>query len=108
MACTFSSKADEDLEASRIVEVPAGMESAWAKIKDCLRNTAEKILGSEKPTERKQWFDSECSLVNERKNQAYQKMQTRRTRSNVENYKERRREENEFSEERRGNLPKNS
>lgn len=50
----------------------------------------------EKHIERSQWFDSKCRVMNEEKNQAYHKMQTRRTRANVENYRIMRREERQI------------
>lgn len=63
------------------------------KVKQSIMATAEEVLGKERGTTRNHWFDEECAEVTERENEAYRKMQTRRTRLAVEEYQERRREE---------------
>ncbi|XP_072384447.1 uncharacterized protein [Diabrotica undecimpunctata] len=61
-------------------------------MKTTLKDTAEEVLGEVPKGQRNNWFDEECQRVTKEKNDAYLKMINRRTRSNVEEYRVKRRE----------------
>ncbi|XP_055380697.1 craniofacial development protein 2-like [Condylostylus longicornis] len=61
----------------------------WSKLKNAVTETAERIIGK-KITSNNDWYDQECAIVNEIKNQARTKYLERPTRSNLLRYHEKR------------------
>ncbi|XP_072398042.1 uncharacterized protein [Diabrotica undecimpunctata] len=72
---------------------PTELNTNWEFMKTTLKETAEEVLGKVPKRQRNNWFDEECQRVTKEKNDAYLKMINRRTRSNVEEYRIKRREE---------------
>jgi len=67
-------------------------EAAWEDIKQVICKAADNILGQKSRIVRNGWYDEECKEMLEEQNNARLKMLQRKTRSNIEAYKEVRRE----------------
>ncbi|XP_071040023.1 craniofacial development protein 2-like [Parasteatoda tepidariorum] len=66
----------------------------WNSLKETIVKTGNEVVGKAKKTKRKDWFDCECYMITEKKNEAYKKMLNKRHSRNAEiKYKEARREE---------------
>lgn len=61
-------------------------------ITEVLHSTAQEVLGEKKKTERAGWFDDECRKKVRERNEARKRMLNRKTRTNTEEYKQKRRE----------------
>ncbi|XP_072389409.1 uncharacterized protein [Diabrotica undecimpunctata] len=72
---------------------PTVLNTNWEFMKTTLKETAEEVLCEVPKRQRNNWFDKECQRVTKEKIDAYLKMINRRTRSNVEEYRVKRREE---------------
>jgi hypothetical protein len=68
------------------------VEAAWEYIKQAICNAADNTLGQQPRMVRNGWYDEECKEMLEEQNSARLKMLQRKTRSNIEAYKEARRE----------------
>jgi hypothetical protein len=68
------------------------VEAAWEDIKQAICKAADNILGQNPRTVRNGWYDEECKEMLEEQNNARLKMLQRKTQSNIEAYKEARRE----------------
>jgi len=66
--------------------------AAWADIKQAICKAADNILGQKPRMVRNGWYDEECKEMLEEQNNAHLKMLQRKTRSNIEAYREARRE----------------
>jgi hypothetical protein len=65
----------------------------WIKTKEAIKRTAEEALGIEGAKPKNEWFDCDCEEAAKRNNEAYTRMQTRRTRSTMVDYQMKRIEE---------------
>nr|XP_042904397.1 uncharacterized protein LOC122270583 [Parasteatoda tepidariorum] len=66
----------------------------WNSLKEKIVKTGNEVVGKVKKTKRKDWFDSECYMAAEKKNEAYKKVLNKRHSRNAEiKYKEARKEE---------------
>lgn len=63
------------------------IERRWDNIKSSLKETAENILGFKERTRRVGWYDEECRVAIEERNEARNKMLQRETRSNTEAFR---------------------
>ena len=63
-------------------------------MEQAIKVVAEEIIGETKYKKNEEWFDEECATYVREKNKARQKMLQKQTRSNYEEYQERRRETN--------------
>jgi hypothetical protein len=63
------------------------------RIKEAIKRTAEDALVIIGAKPKNEWFDCECQEATRRKNEAYRRMQTRRTRTTRVDYQMKRREE---------------
>ena len=68
------------------------VEAAWEDIKQAIRKAADNILGQKPRTVKNGWYDAECTKIFEEQNNPRLKMLQRKTCSNIEAYKEARRE----------------
>jgi hypothetical protein len=64
------------------------VEAAWEDIKQAVCKVADNILGQKPRTVRNGWYDKECKEILKEQNNASLKMLQRKTRSNIEAYKE--------------------
>jgi len=63
------------------------------RCKTVLNSMAEEVLGLMEPAHEGTWFDAECQVATEDKNEAYRKMQQGYgTRSLIEEYKEKKKQ----------------
>ena len=68
------------------------IEAAWKDIKQRIHQAADSTLGQKIRKVRNEWFDEECKEILEEQSNTRLKMLQRKTRSNIETYKEARRE----------------
>ena len=74
-----------------------------ANISHSLRAAAEAVVGFERPPKRNQWHDEECCVPSAGKNDAYKRtLQSAATRAIVDDYRQKRSEENRLIRQRRG------
>ena len=66
----------------------APFEDCWDNIGTIINSTAQEVLGTVDQNRRNDWFDGECQELLNVKNAARQRMLQRRTRQNVERYKQ--------------------
>ena len=72
----------------------APIENAWQDLKQIIDEASRKAIPEYQAKKRNEWFDEECRIITEKKNQAYKIMvQKHYTRHAEEKYKELRREE---------------
>jgi hypothetical protein len=64
------------------------VEAAWEDIKQVTRKAVDDILGQKPKMVRNGWYDEECKEMLEKQNNARLKMLQRKTRSNIEVYRE--------------------
>ena len=82
-------KLNQDLKNMEIDE-KTGLEMHWNKMKTTILYALEDKLGYETVREKKEWFDSECERVIRERNQARMKMLQRETRTNRQEYENKR------------------
>jgi hypothetical protein len=71
-----------------------GVELVWQNCKTALKEISEEVLGFNERQIRNEWYDCECAEATKVKTDAYQQMlQKQRTRTAVDIYNARRREE---------------
>lgn len=63
------------------------------KFRDAMRRAAEEAIGEETMKRREEWFEEECAEVTKKKNIPCQRLLTRNSRANRQNYKEKRKAE---------------
>jgi hypothetical protein len=67
------------------------VKAAWVGIKQTIYKAADNILGQKPRTVRNGWYDEVCKEMLEEQNNARFKILQRKTRSNIEAYREARR-----------------
>jgi len=94
VAQQYRQQIEEKLNHIILTEQDNG-EELWERCKTIINSIAEEVLGIMEPANRGMWFDDECQVATEDKNKAYRKMQQGyRTRSLIEEYKEKKRKNN--------------
>jgi hypothetical protein len=74
--------------------LPSPVDEHWHEYKTTITTVAERILGEMDKRRRSDWFDEECQVVTDEKNEAYKRMLQRSgTRGSTEEYRNKRREE---------------
>jgi len=87
----YRNKVEELLQVLPNIE-DQHVEVTWKDIKQAICEAADNILGQKPRTVRNSWYDEECKERLEDQNNARMKMLQRKTRSNIEAYKEAQRE----------------
>ena len=76
------------------IEMIENIEDKWSMFSKVVIESGKDVIGSVKKQVGKDWFDSECLTVTQKKNTVYQKMLSRKhSRRSVEEYKAARKEE---------------
>ena len=81
----ISKQLHDDNKSSNIEEV-------WNKLKKILSEASKEVLGERKRPDRREWYDNDCRMVVEKKNEIRKKMLQRETRATVDGYKSARKE----------------
>lgn len=94
-ACkTFQQRANELVREGLRSADTESVQDVWDGLEKALQGSAEEILGKQAPGGRGKWFDEECRMVTEAKNEAYRNMVNKRfTRRPTQEYRDRRRQE---------------
>lgn len=88
----FQQKTEELVKDGLRVADVRNVQDVWDQLEKALDGAAEQILGREALEDRGKWFDDECKLANDAKNEAYRKMLNKRfTRRATEEYRNKRR-----------------
>jgi hypothetical protein len=61
-------------------------EENWMNIKQCIHKAAEEALGTIQPKKRNDWFDQDCQIALDTRNEARKRMLQRETRANMLQY----------------------
>lgn len=71
-----------------LVEGEEKIEEKWLKIKISMITTASEVLGERKKERWKTWYDEECRMVMQEREESGKKTLERRTRRNVKEYED--------------------
>ncbi|PSN58334.1 hypothetical protein C0J52_11562, partial [Blattella germanica] len=85
-------KGDGIMDSGDFMLCYKGSEEKWRKLKEAIKTCTEEVIGFETKKERSELYDEECNIKIQERNRARQKMLDRETRSNVEDYKKKRKE----------------
>ena len=92
---TFQNKINEQMNATNgrveIDELAEIVEANWIKFKSNMAKAAEEVLGYQGKQDRRLWFDEDCQVAINHKNDKYKEYIGRPTRIREEAYKEARR-----------------
>ncbi|KAH0818193.1 hypothetical protein GEV33_004600 [Tenebrio molitor] len=77
-------------------EEEVDIDEEWKNLKESTMDTAETVLGRRTTRKRKEWFDEECEKRTEAKNQARNRWLKTGNLKDLENYKEKRKEETKY------------
>jgi len=78
------------------------VQKRWEHLEKAIKVVAEEIIGETKYKKNEEWFEEECATFIREKNKARQRMLKKETRSNYEEYQERRRETNRICKRKKG------
>ncbi|KAG8234272.1 hypothetical protein J437_LFUL006517 [Ladona fulva] len=88
----YKSELEKKLETKQVNWKRESVEGKWNIIKNVLQETADEFLGVEDREKRQGWFDEECREIIKKRNDARRKMIEKRTRTNVEQFRQKRKE----------------
>jgi hypothetical protein len=92
----YRNKLEELLQVLPNIE-DQNVEAAWRDIKQVISTATDNTLGQKPRKTKNCWYDEECKEMFEKQNNARLKLLQRKTRSNIEAYRETRREARKIS-----------
>ena len=87
----YKNKLTEMLENKKELLEKGEVEAKWETLRTAINEVADKMLGKTEHKERAQWYDEECLILIQERNEARKRTLQRKTRQAIEEYKEKRR-----------------
>ncbi|KAG8236522.1 hypothetical protein J437_LFUL015096 [Ladona fulva] len=88
----YEAELEKKLETKQVNWKREKGEGKWNIIKNVLQETADEVLEVKDREKRQGWFDEECREIIKKRNEARRKMIERRTRTNVEQFRQKKKE----------------
>ncbi|KAG8234587.1 hypothetical protein J437_LFUL013849 [Ladona fulva] len=89
---TTAQQYEAELETYQVNWKRESVEGKWNIINNVLQETADEVLGVKDREKRQGWFNEECREIIKKSNEARRKMTERKTRTNVEQLRQKRKE----------------
>jgi hypothetical protein len=80
------------------------VEAKWEILRTAINEVADKMLGKTEHKERAQWYDEECSILIQERNEARKRTLQRKTQQAMEEYREKRRIADKICRKKRGDV----
>lgn len=87
----YKNKLTEMLENKTELLEKGEVEAKWEILRTAINEVADKMLGKTEYKERAQWYDEECSILIQERNEARKRTLQRKTQQAMEEYREKRR-----------------
>ncbi|KAG8228816.1 hypothetical protein J437_LFUL008312 [Ladona fulva] len=88
----YEAELEKKLETKQVNWKRESVEGKWNIIKNVLQETADEVFGVKDREKGQGWFDEECREIIKKRNEARRKVIERRTRTNVEQFRQKRKE----------------